>query len=120
MRAAERAFYTRMTMLVRLARHHYRDGQKPALYPGVFRPAYQEALARLTAFPDFSEGLRINDLIDLGIIKHADFKKVELVEIEPETPAGYFNYFVERGDVYDNAFKASEEKFAYLGLPKPS
>jgi hypothetical protein len=62
---------------------------------------------------------RINDLIDLGIITHADFKKVDLVEIEPETPAGYFNYFVERNDVYDKAFKAAEEKFAYLGLPKP-
>jgi hypothetical protein len=62
---------------------------------------------------------RINDLIDAGVIADDKFRKVELVEIEPETPAGYFNYFVERGDVYDNAFKASEEKFAYLGLPKP-
>jgi hypothetical protein len=62
---------------------------------------------------------RINDLIDAGIITDANFKKVELIEIEPETPAGYFNYFVERNEVYDKAFKASEEMFESLGLAKP-
>jgi len=62
---------------------------------------------------------RINDLIDVGVITSEKFRKVELVEIEPETPAGYFNYFVERPDVYDKAFALSEKTFASLGLRKP-
>ena len=62
---------------------------------------------------------RINDLIDAGVIADPKFKKVELIEIEPETPAGYFNYFVERNAVFDNAFRASEEMFESLGLEKP-
>ncbi len=61
---------------------------------------------------------RINDLIDAGVITDAKFKTVELVEIEPDTPAGYFHYFVERGEVYDAAFKEAEAKFAELGLVK--
>jgi len=62
---------------------------------------------------------RINDLIDAKIITDPSFRKVELVEIEPETPAGYFNYFVERDVVYDRAFEASEQMFESLGLAKP-
>ena len=62
---------------------------------------------------------RINDLIEDGVITDPKFKKVELVEIEPKTPAGYFNYFVERNEVYDEAFRLSEKKFANLGLRKP-
>ncbi len=62
---------------------------------------------------------RINDLIDVGVITSEKFRKVELVEIEPETPAGYFNYFVERPDVYDKALALSEKTFASLGLRKP-
>ena len=62
---------------------------------------------------------RINDLIDGGFITHSKFKKVELVEIEPKTPAGYFNYFVERNKVYDEAYRLSEQKFLSLGLRKP-
>jgi hypothetical protein len=48
------------------------------------------------------------------------FKPVELVEIEPETPAGYFHYFVERPEVYDRAFKEAEAKFAALGIERPA
>lgn len=62
---------------------------------------------------------RINDLIEDGVITDTRFKKVELVEIEPKTPAGYFNYFVERNEVYDEAFRRSEQSFASLGLRKP-
>jgi hypothetical protein len=62
---------------------------------------------------------RINDLIDAGIIKDEKFKKVELIEIEPETPAGYFHYFVERNQVYDRAFELSEKVFERLGLVRP-
>ncbi len=66
------------------------------------------------------DGLRrINDLIEAGALSGEKFKPVELVEIEPETPAGYFHYFVERPEVYAAAFKEAEEKFARLGLPKP-
>ena len=62
---------------------------------------------------------RVNDLIEAKIITDPSFRKVELVEIEPETPAGYFNYFVERDVVYDRAFEASEQMFESLGLAKP-
>ncbi|MGC2774821.1 MAG: hypothetical protein WA418_04205 [Bradyrhizobium sp.] len=62
---------------------------------------------------------RINDLIASGVITDPKFKSVDLVEIQPETPAGYFNYFVERGEVYDNAVVATELKFAERGLTKP-
>ena len=63
--------------------------------------------------------LRINDLIDAGAISDGQFRKVDLVEIEPETPAGYFHYFVERKDVYEQAFAIAEEAFESLGLAKP-
>ncbi|CAL75847.1 hypothetical protein; putative signal peptide [Bradyrhizobium sp. ORS 278] len=62
---------------------------------------------------------RINDLIAAGVITDPRYKSVELVEIQPETPAGYFNYFVERGEVYENAVAATELKFKELGLVKP-
>ena len=58
-------------------------------------------------------------LIDESVITDSRLKKVELVEIEPKTPAGYFNYFVERNEVYDEAFRLAEEKFASIGLRKP-
>jgi hypothetical protein len=61
---------------------------------------------------------RINDLIEAGVITSPNFKPVELVEIEPETPAGYFHYFVERPEVYDAAFKAAVEAFE-THLAKP-
>src|SRR5690606_41360606 len=41
---------------------------------------------------------RINDLIAAGVITDPKYRRVDLVEIQPETPAGYFNYFVERGE----------------------
>ncbi|WP_315718786.1 MULTISPECIES: hypothetical protein [unclassified Bradyrhizobium] len=63
---------------------------------------------------------RINDLIAAGVITDPKYKSVDLVEIQPETPAGYFNYFVERGEVYESAVVATELKFAELGLVKPA
>jgi hypothetical protein len=62
---------------------------------------------------------RINDLIEAGVILQDKFKKVELIEIEPETPAGYFHYFVERNDVYEEAIRVAEETFASLGMTRP-
>lgn len=63
---------------------------------------------------------RINDLIAAGVITDPKYRRVDLVEIQPETPAGYFNYFVERGEVYENAVIATELKFAELGLVRPT
>jgi hypothetical protein len=62
---------------------------------------------------------RINDLIAAGVIAEDKFHKVELIEIEPKTPAGYFHYFVERNDVYDEALRVAEETFAHLGMARP-
>jgi hypothetical protein len=56
---------------------------------------------------------RINDLIEAGLLDKK-FKKVELVEIAPETPAGYFNFFIERGEVYERAFKKASVEFERL------
>lgn len=58
---------------------------------------------------------RINDLIDAGRLKDDKFRKVDLVEIEPKTPAGFFNFFIERDKVFDQAFAKAEEKFKALG-----
>ncbi|MDU6493311.1 MAG: hypothetical protein E6531_27060, partial [Bradyrhizobium sp.] len=63
---------------------------------------------------------RINDLIAAGVITDPKYRRVDLVEIQPETPAGYFNYFVERGEVYENAVIATELKFAELGMVRPT
>jgi hypothetical protein len=47
---------------------------------------------------------RINVLVKYGKISDPDFKYVDLIEVEPETPAGYFNFFVERDAVYAAAY----------------
>ena len=57
---------------------------------------------------------RINQLIDRGLLNDPTFKKVELYEIEPATPAGYFNYFVERNVVFDRAFVQADQLFSEL------
>lgn len=62
---------------------------------------------------------RINDLIAAGVIAEDKFRKVELIEIEPKTPAGYFHYFVEREDVYEEARRIAEETFTHLGMARP-
>jgi hypothetical protein len=46
----------------------------------------------------------------------APFKEVELIEIAPVTPAGFFNFFVERKRVYDLAFEEAAVAFAARGL----
>jgi hypothetical protein len=57
---------------------------------------------------------RINQLIENGYLKHEKFKPVEIIEIEPSTPAGYFNYFIERDVVFDRAFEQAERVFRNL------
>jgi hypothetical protein len=61
------------------------------------------------------EGLkRINQLIDQGHLKSDKFEAVEIHEIEPETPAGYFNYFIEHDAVYRRAYQLADDLFASL------
>ena len=36
---------------------------------------------------------------------------VELIEIAPPTPVGFFNYFIERRSVYERAYAEAMEKF---------
>ena len=35
-------------------------------------------------------------------------------EVEPTTPAGYFNYFIERGSVFEDARSKAEALFRWL------
>jgi len=44
---------------------------------------------------------RINRLVEQG--KLDGFKFVEIYEVTPDTPAGYFNYFIERESVFEDA-----------------
>jgi hypothetical protein len=57
---------------------------------------------------------RINQLVRKGYIKDKKFKEVELIEVEPETPAGYFNYFIERNAVYERARFRADQVFKLL------
>lgn len=56
--------------------------------------------------------VRINQLIDSGHLTDDRYNKVELIEVAPDTPAGYFNYFVERGGVFDAAYRKAKAAFA--------
>jgi hypothetical protein len=42
------------------------------------------------------------------------------VEIEPETPAGYFNYFAERNKVYDEPSGYRKNRSQVLGCANHS
>jgi hypothetical protein len=58
---------------------------------------------------------RINALIERGALKpDAGLKYVYLHEIEPETPAGYFNYFIERDSVFEAARLKAAKLFEWL------
>jgi len=66
---------------------------------------------------------RINALVAKGKVSDPDYKYVDLVEVEPETPAGYFNFFVERDAVYERAYAKSCSIFDWVANgkvgPKP-
>jgi hypothetical protein len=62
---------------------------------------------------------QINGLIAAGKLG-PPYKNVELIEIVPDTPAGYFHFFIERKSVYERAHKEAVAKFAALGLCAPS
>jgi hypothetical protein len=55
---------------------------------------------------------RINRLVNRGAFKpEAGMREVRLWEVEPDTPAGYFNYFIERESVFNAARTKGSEKF---------
>jgi hypothetical protein len=62
---------------------------------------------------------RINALIARGMIKDNKLKQVRLYEIEPDTPAGYSNYFIERESVYHDAMKKADALFKTLKARAP-
>jgi len=66
---------------------------------------------------------RINTLIDSGAITDPSYKLVDILEIEPTTPAGYFNYFIERDSVFEDARSRADALFRWLKSgkvgPKP-
>ncbi len=58
---------------------------------------------------------QINGLVAAGKLG-PPYKKVDVIEIAPETPAGFFHYFIERKGVYERARKEAIAKFKELGL----
>jgi hypothetical protein len=52
---------------------------------------------------------RINRLIEKGALTDPRYRKIDLVEIATEHPAGYFNYFTERPQVFDAAYHKARE-----------
>ncbi len=65
---------------------------------------------------------RINKMIDDGVIDEAhlnpkrpdSFNRVYVHEIEPATPAGYFNYFIERAEIFERAYAQADTLFRKL------
>jgi hypothetical protein len=55
---------------------------------------------------------QINGLVRSGKLQDPNYKEVKLIEIAPETPAGFFNYFIERKIVYKRAYDLAIEKFS--------
>jgi hypothetical protein len=66
---------------------------------------------------------RINSLIKSRAITDRNYKLVDLLEVEPTTPAGYFNYFIERDSVFEDARNKADALFRWLKSgkagPKP-
>ena len=59
---------------------------------------------------------QINGLVHTGKLKDDNYKEVKLIEIAPETPAGFFNYFIERKGVYKRAYDLAMEKFKEIAV----
>lgn len=58
---------------------------------------------------------QINGLVHAKKLQDPDYKEVKLIEIAPETPAGFFNYFIERKAIYKRAYDLAIEKFCGPG-----
>jgi hypothetical protein len=52
---------------------------------------------------------RINRLIDKSVLADHRYRKIELIEIATDHPAGYFNYFTERRQVFDAAYRKARD-----------
>jgi hypothetical protein len=52
---------------------------------------------------------RINTLIDRGGLTDTQYRKIDLIEVATRHPAGYFNYFSERPEVFDEAYRTALE-----------
>jgi len=61
---------------------------------------------------------QINNLVKTGHLK-GPYKLVDLVEIEPTAPAGFFHFFIERKKVYKLAYDEAVAKFTSRGLLPP-
>ena len=60
---------------------------------------------------------QINGLVKGDHLKEpSKFRYVDFVEIAPKTPAGFFNYFIERKEVYEEACKETLKKLRERGL----
>ena len=57
---------------------------------------------------------QINRLVDNGTLGRP-FKHVDLIEIAPERPAGFFNYFIERKKVFKRAYSEAIKAFSAIG-----
>jgi hypothetical protein len=57
---------------------------------------------------------RINQLIRDGVITDPRFREVDLHEVSPPTPAGYFNFFIERETVFRAAYLEADDLFKAL------
>jgi len=62
--------------------------------------------------------VRINQLVERKKISDQNFRFVELHEVAPDTPAGYFNFFIEREAVFEAARKEAEQLFKTLDTPR--
>ena len=68
---------------------------------------------------------RINSLVRQGAFNaESGIKFVHIHEVEPDTPAGYFNYFIERESVFEDARRKAAALFQRLkdgeAGPKPT
>ena len=57
---------------------------------------------------------RINSLVASGTITDPSYKLVDIHEVELTTPAGYFNYFIERDSVFEDARHKADALFRWL------
>ena len=61
---------------------------------------------------------RINSLVHSGVITDPNYRLVDIQEVEPTTPAGYFNYFIERDSVFEDARSKADALFRWLKSDK--
>jgi hypothetical protein len=88
-------------------RRKYRSGAENIRRP---RDRFDRAAARASAYTL----TQINRLVDSGTLGHP-FKHVDLIEIAPERPAGFFNYFIERKKVFKRAYSEAIKAFSAIG-----